>query len=260
MTHEESRSHPCRTTNRRYAPVVVGRTQSAPDPVIAMEPAVRDRSGNRSVHGERSPATDSVARRVGGTDRSAKKGTNVTTSHYAGDGAALYAAMAANPEDDTLIKAWLDWLGEYADSPSCQKCEGRGDDGGHVYDRSMRGVCNVCDGKGRVPNASAAGAEFVQAQRELAKLTEGWKPENLMCLDMYLDPQDADDQAWKRRVYALQHDARTLLAANEQAWRSGPYSWGTGDGGGLLRKFDYSNQRDDVAHDHLVRKIGRAHV
>ncbi len=64
--------------------------------------------------------------------------------------------------------------------------------------------------------------EFVRLQVELARLTDGWKTENLLCLDMYLDPQDGEQQTWKHKVQALQARVAELEKAHRAAWLRGP--------------------------------------
>ncbi len=67
-------------------------------------------------------------------------------------------------------------------------------------------------------HGDTARAEFIRVQLKLSELLQGWKPENLDCLDLYLDPDDADDQEWKHRVWALWKRERELLDRHVGAW------------------------------------------
>lgn len=67
-------------------------------------------------------------------------------------------------------------------------------------------------------NSQPDRAEFIRAQVKIAQLIEGWKLENLLCLDMYLDPQDGEQQEWKHELHALWNRERRLYHSNACDW------------------------------------------
>jgi len=58
-------------------------------------------------------------------------------------------------------------------------------------------------------------AEFIRVQLDLHALLEDIPAHHWYSLDMILDPQDAEDQAWKHRVWGLQRKQDSLFNA---AW------------------------------------------
>jgi hypothetical protein len=93
------------------------------------------------------------------------------------DEAALLAAIAAAPGDDTPRLVYADRLDETAGTVPCQQCKDSGKEG-HVHRHGKHGpgyypcpVCSDADGypTGRIPDGRAARAEFIRVQVELAK-------------------------------------------------------------------------------------------
>jgi hypothetical protein len=81
-----------------------------------------------------------------------------------GDADHLYAAILADPADDTVRLAYADWLDETAGTVTCPSCEGA-----RWKDSRVRGIREQCPCKtGTVPNGNAARAEFIRVQVELA--------------------------------------------------------------------------------------------
>lgn len=87
------------------------------------------------------------------------------------DGTHLLAAIAANPDDDTVRLAFADWLDENAGTVECPKCKGKKP----RRWRDHSGICDVCNNAGFVHDNRAAQAEFIRVQVELAR--------GISCLD-----------------------------------------------------------------------------
>ena len=72
-------------------------------------------------------------------------------------------------------------------------------------------------------------AEFIRVQVELAKKLAGIQTHHWYSLDMILDPQDADHQAWKQTIWRLQKREREMVKLFEwQGFRTAfglPQHW-----------------------------------
>lgn len=132
--------------------------------------------------------------------------------------AGLLAGVLARPECDTARLVYADRLTEIAEPPrECPRCVGwslRAD-----MQISGSWPCPTCQGTGTVSDGLAERAELIRVQVELARHTHGWKPENLLCVDMFLDPQNDERQAWKHELWRLQARERDLLTdARRREW------------------------------------------
>lgn len=208
------------TTTRRV------NTDVRPDGSIASEPVPDDRDALlRGILADplnpttRAAYADYLAERCGVEFRDAQRE------------AALLAIRAAPDEDGPRLD-YAALLESWEASEECASCVGKH---GHIvprnathrtaanamsrqeFDSERREFsahwekCKTCSGTGRVSNGMAARAEFVRVQCELAALTGGWTPSQLASIDMYLDPQDADEQAWK-------HEFQSLQARSQDLW------------------------------------------
>lgn len=111
-----------------------------------------------------------------------------------------------DPLDATQRLVFADWLDEQGKpvEAALERVLAEPD-----CDRHRLHYADACERAGQRERA-----EFVRVQVEYARETAGWKPENLQCLDMYLDPDSREDQKWKHKVWGLQSREQALYQAS----------------------------------------------
>ena len=152
------------------------------------------------------------------------------------DAEALLRAIRLHPEADAPRLIFADWLDEHAGS--VRRCSGthshsgkrvplisggfRWDAHGVLHCDDPRKPHHHCDEKCTVSDGRAELAELIRVQVELARHTHGWKPENLKCVDIYLDPQNDESQRWKHKLHEMQARESALLAQHGREWARVP--------------------------------------
>lgn len=136
------------------------------------------------------------------------------------------AAIARTPEDTDVRLVFADWLQENADAlppVKCPKCGGKGEVRGDGIFANGK-PCLACGGEVLTPHSHRKGtgtvrdtsradrAELIRVQCELAVELRDVAPLHHNSLDMILDPQDREQQAWKHKVWGLQKRESDLLA------------------------------------------------
>mgnify|MGYP000205044614 CR=1 FL=1 len=156
------------------------------------------------------------------------------------DAEALLRAIRLHPEADAPRLIFADWLDEHAGS--VRRCSGthshsgkrvplisggfRWDAHGVLHCDDPRKPHHHCDEKCTVSDGRAELAELIRVQVELARHTHGWKPENLKCVDIYLDPQNDESQRWKHKLHEMQARESALLAQHGREWARVPWAGG----------------------------------
>lgn len=146
----------------------------------------------------------------------------------------LYAAVLDSPYEDTPRLMYADELD--ACEPvrvTCPRCMGTGSHGLDPYDLASRygthragmmldaAQCGVCNGTGDIIDpTNAQRSELIRVSvaldAALRAFGNGWSRERLPSADMYLDPEDADNQRWKHDVLGIWKRERELLAIAKQ--------------------------------------------
>ena len=148
---------------------------------------------------------------------------------------AFLAAIREVPECDTRRLAFADWLDEHAGTVECETCKRPPDAKnwvpGHIFVGWGHGwqPCPKCNGSGRVPDGSAARAEFIRVQVELAR---GAPYQSCWCCKG--SGQDITDRGGKLQIDECDHcddwarpnlvrRERELFTAHGAAWY-GPHA------------------------------------